>query len=189
MRFLRIGLLLGVTLGPAILAVACAAAPTRAATVACSRAGSSDSETLESEYPAFKRLVEASPFYRLLAARLGSPRLCVRDVTAGALRLTYEFLGGGRLEARTDPRIGLNDQRLALDGLSPSEAQAVLQATERDAFGQDGCGISWGSSPVREDAGGDETRELVYRGNVCNCQARLVYRQGRLAQLGFRAAC
>lgn len=189
MRRTRIGVLLAVSLGLGSLALACETVPSREATLECPGALSGAPQALEAEYPAFKRQVEAGPFYRLLTARLGSPKLCLRDVTAGALRLVYEFRDGGRLEARTDPRIGLSDQRLALHGLSQGDARTVLQETERDAFGQDGCGIPWTSSPARDRSDGSDTAELVYRGDLCNCQARMVYRQSRLVRLVFRTAC
>jgi hypothetical protein len=177
----RIGRLLVAILLTGILMPACATFPATGASLECEGAQSAEA--------ALRRQVEASPFFALLVERLGLPKHCVRDVVAGAARLTYEFGADGRLEVRSDPRIELSHQRLSLGTLSEKEALAVLQKTEAVAFGRGGCGISWTSAPAHEGAGGSPERQMVYRGDVCNCQARLVYRQARLAQIEFRTAC
>ena len=66
---------------------------------------------------------------------------------------------------------------------------ALLQRTERWAFGDKGCSIAWKRSPVREPDPTPGSRELVYRGEDCNCQGRLVYRGDVVTGLVFRSAC
>ena len=74
--------------------------------------------------------------------------------------------------------------------MSPGEATAALQKAEAAAFGPGGCCIAWTSSPMREAALPASTgSEAVYREDVCNCQARMVYQTSKLVQLVFRSAC
>jgi hypothetical protein len=186
---LRIGWLLVVGVGVGFLVSACATRPIHEANLACSDAESTGSGAPRFERTEFTQRIEASPFYLLLRKRLGLPTRCAWDTVAGGLRLTYEFRDGGRLEARADPRIGLDERRLSLPGLSAREAAAVMRHSESAAFGEGGCGIAWASSPSEERAADDGTREVIYRGDVCNCQAQLLYRQARLVQVVFGSAC
>ena len=66
---------------------------------------------------------------------------------------------------------------------------ALLQRTERWAFGDKGCSIAWKRSPVRETGPTPGSRELVYRGEDCNCQGRVVYSGDVVTGLVFRSAC
>lgn len=146
--------------------------------------GASD-PTLQRAYAELKRSVESSP----LARHLGRPVSCAARVDDGAIRLTYESPTGARLETYRDPTIELTEQRLSEKHLSRSTAVALLQRTERWAFGDKGCGIAWNASPTSEVGPAPSRRGLVYGGGECNCQARLEYDDGVLTETVFRSAC
>ena len=146
--------------------------------------GASD-HTLQQVYAELRRSVESSP----LARHLGRPVSCAVRVDDGAIRLTYESPTGARLEMHRDPTIELTEQRLSEKGLSRPAAVALLQRTERWAFGDKGCGIAWNAEPTSEVGPAPGRRGLVYAGGECNCQALLEYDDGVLAEAVFRSAC
>ena len=144
---------------------------------------------LQSAYPPLRHRIEAGPLYHALEQRLGPPRSCARSVQAGALRLAYEFPRNGTLVAQIDPRIELSEQRVYLQGLEDAEAKSLLQAAETNAFGATGCGLNW-EQPITEEPGSfGGSSETVYRGDACNCQARVVYDGEKVIGLVIRSAC
>jgi len=140
---------------------------------------------LQRTYAEFRRSIESSPFAR----RLGRPASCAARVEDGSIRLEYVSTKGAKLEAKRDPAIEHTEQRLSVTGLSRKAALALLQRTERWAFGEKGCGIAWKKSSEREDGPVPGSREVVYRGEACNCQGRLVYSGEALTALVFSSAC
>ena len=140
---------------------------------------------LQQSYGEFKRSVESSPF----AGQLAGPVSCEARTDEGRIQLKYESAKGGTLEARRDPAIESTEQRLSQNGLSEQAALALLQRTEQWAFGDKGCSIAWKNSPEKEAGAVPDSREVVYRGEECNCQGRLVYRGDVLTALIFRSAC
>ena len=150
----------------------------------CPETISSSDSTLQQTYDEFRHGVESSPFAR----RLGRPRSCdARTDGDGAIHLRYDSASGATLEAHRDPTTESTEQRLNARGLTRRTAIDLLQRTERWAFGNRGCAITWKKPPEREPAA--TGRELVYRGEVCNCQARLVYGGHTLTGVIFRSAC
>jgi hypothetical protein len=104
---------------------------------------------LQRSYADFKRSLELSPLVRLL----GRPVSCAVSVDDGSIRLGYVSSEGAKLEAQHDPAIEFTEQRLTASGLSRKTAVAVLQRTERWAFGDKGCSIAWktaGLTLIRE---------------------------------------
>jgi hypothetical protein len=66
----------------------------------------------------------------------------------------------------------------------------ILSGTERAAFGTSGCGIDWKTGESRPVAGEPGASELVYRGDTCNCQARVQRNgSGEVVGLMLRSAC
>jgi hypothetical protein len=144
---------------------------------------------LQSAYSSLQRRTEAGPFYHALEQRLGPPRSCARSLQAGALRLAYEFPRNGALVVQIDPRIEFSEQRVKLRGLEENEAKSLLQAAETNAFGATGCGLNW-EQPVNEGPGTlGGSSETVYRGDACNCQARMAYDGEKVIGLVLRSAC
>ena len=164
------------------------AAPGATALV-CAGDISEASPNVRKEYDSFKRRVETGPFYRALGQRLGSPRSCRHSVQSGGLRLAYSFPSNGTLVVQIDPRIEFSEERLNLRGLTETDAKALLQAGEAATFGAQGCGILWQRPAIEGPATVDGSREVVYRGDVCNCQARVVYNGVTVMALILRSAC
>ena len=137
----------------------------------------------------FQEQVKSGPFFKELVARLGKPVACKTAVQDGAISLVYSFRKNGRLVSRISPGIEATEQSLHLQTISRKKAIALLKESERHSFGQGGCGITW-NRPA-EDTPGDQTgsHELVYRGEACNCQGRVLYSKGQIVGLVLRSAC
>src|SRR5262249_25440358 len=105
------------------------------------------------------------------------------------IRLVYGAPQGTRLVARRDPAIEFSEQLLTMGGLDQHTALMLLREAEQDFFSTAGCGIVWSNPPQREVTSTARAYDLVYRGDVCNCQGRLHHTQGGLVALTFRSAC
>ena len=164
-------------------------APAQPMALICTGDLSQASLELQSAYPPLRHRIEAGPLYRALEQRLGPPRSCARSVQGGGLRFTYEFPQKGALLAQIDPRTEFSEQRINIQGLDDAEAKSLLQAAETNAFGATGCGLNW-ERPVTEEAGTfGGSSEVVYRGDACNCQARVGYDDEKVIGLALRSAC
>jgi hypothetical protein len=164
-------------------------AQAKATPLVCAGSLSQASAELQQAYLTFRRHIEDGPLYQALQERLGPPRACVRSVQDDGLRLAYKFSKGGALVARIDPRIEFSEQHVKLSGLDQAEARSLLQAAEMNTFGTTGCGIAW-EQPITEERGTfGGSREVVYRGDACNCQARVVYDGKKMIGLVLRSAC
>ena len=177
----------GVAWPIAVLSLAVASGAPEAAVKrsACPAAIGTADAALQRAYVQFKRSVESSP----LARRLGRAVSCEARADGGAIQLTYESSTGAKLVARRDPAIESTEQRLSEKRMTKKAAVALLQRTERWAFGDKGCSIAWAKPPEGGAAASRGRRELVYRGDDCNCQARLVYTGTTLTDVAFLSAC
>ena len=129
-------------------------------------------------------------FYKELLRRFGQPIACSVDKKDGATKLTYGFRGGARLISRTDLRIEFSEVRVELLRMDQAKAIALLKRVELEAYAPGGCGILWTSGEEERLASGPTgTREIVYRGDTCNCQARLIYQNDSCVSLVLRSAC
>lgn len=137
----------------------------------------------------FDRHVRHGPFYAELVRRFGQPGSCDIGVTAGSLRLAYTFRTGTGLEARRNAAAEYSEQRLQIEGMDTKAALALLKRAEKDAFGADGCGILW-DHPAEEEPGEQAgSRQQIYRGETCNCQGRILYRDQAVVGLVLSSAC
>jgi hypothetical protein len=164
-------------------------APAKPVPLICTGDLSHASPELQSAYPPLRHRVEAGPLYQALEKRLGPPRTCTRSVQAGGLHLTYEFPHNGALVAQIDPRTEFSEQRVNLQGLDEAEAKSLLQAAETSAFGATGCGLNWERPATEEPGTLGGSSEVVYRGDACNCQARVGYDDEKVIGLVLRSAC
>jgi hypothetical protein len=167
------------------LAVASGAPEAAVKRSSCPATISAADPALQRTYAEFKRSVESSP----LARRLGRAMSCEARADGGAIQLTYESSTGARLVARRDPAMESTEQRWIGKGMTREAAVALLKRTERWAFGDTGCAVAWTKPPEDGAAAGGGRRELVYRGDACNCQARLVYDGTALTEVAFLSAC
>jgi|ERR1700691_2405418 hypothetical protein len=141
------------------------------------------------EVMAFRQQVTSGPFFKELVRRHGKPSTCQIGINENNLTLTYSFGEKALLEARSNSTIESSEQRLQLRGLTEPQAMGLLKKSEKNAFGDNGCPIDW--QHVAEDSQGKEpgSHEVVYRGDTCNCQGRLVYEKRALVALVIRSAC
>ena len=157
--------------------------------VECVVADGSASRPDDAAVAELRRSVEAGPLYVLLAATapLASCRISGESTV---LTLDYQFRDGGSLRAERDSSIEFSSQDVRFGSPWSEDPVAALTRAERAAFAPDGCGIDWrkaAQQSASDDANGTED---VYRGDVCNCQAR-VRRDaaGRVTGLVLRSAC
>jgi hypothetical protein len=133
--------------------------------------------------------VEAGPFYKELLRRKGKPESCEVVLDGDKITLSYAFRGKARLDAEVNPDIEFSRQGMQVRGISERKGLALLKETEKNFVGRNGCGVNW-NRPAEELSGEQAgSRELVYRGDVCNCQARVIYEGGSVAALIFSSAC
>ena len=139
---------------------------------------------------ALQRNIETSPLYTIPASTTGLAACRVRYQPDGVIALEYQFRKGGWLHVKRDARIEYTEQNARFTLTSKEQPQAILARAERAAFGGNGCGIDWRqpeTQPAEDDASITET---VFRGDVCNCQAR--FRRdadGHVVGFMLRSAC
>jgi hypothetical protein len=174
----------------AALILIAASMPARGQAVQCSSdslAAAPLSRQKEVEHS--QQRLESSPFYRALAQHEGKPQSCHLELVDTKMKISYMFGDKAVLEAQVDPSIEYSKQRLEFRGLSEREAVTLLKEEEVDSYGGSGCGIKW-KHPTRQPS---KTRpgqvEVLYRGDVCNCQARVVYDGRSVVALVLSSTC
>jgi hypothetical protein len=137
---------------------------------------------------ALRRSIETGPFYTLaFPAGVAS---CLVTGDADVIRLEYMFRDGASLRVTRNPSIEYTDQELRLAAPLGERATAVLTRAEQAAFGAKGCGIDWRTPETGPAADDPRSTESVYRGDLCNCQARARSDgSGRVVRLQLRSAC
>ena len=137
---------------------------------------------------ALRRSVETGPFYTI-ASRSGVAS-CRVTSDADTIRLEYTFRDGAALRVTRNTKIEYTDQELRLVSPLGENPVTVLTRAEQAAFSPKGCGIDW-LQPETAPAGDDpRSTERIYRGDVCNCQARARSdAAGRVLRLQLRSAC
>jgi hypothetical protein len=119
--------------------------------------------------------VTTGPFYQELQRKFGNPKTCRLKMDEDSITLSYAFRNHARLQARVSSAIEYAEQRADLRGLSSDKALQLLKAAEEESFGHHGCGMDWNKpeSDATEDSPGSHA--IVFRGDSCNCQARVLY--------------
>jgi hypothetical protein len=178
-------------LGAMMLLVAACSMPSfsgqdtaQSATIPCAPGGQ-----VSADLAALQRAVETSPLYTIPAVTLGVAECHVRD-ESGVMALEYRFKDGGWLHVKRDARIEYTEQEARFTLSLAEDPVAVLSLAEQKAFGVKGCGIDWQkmeTQPARDDTNATET---VFRGDVCNCQARIRRDAAKhVVGLTIRSAC
>ncbi|HME69418.1 MAG TPA: hypothetical protein VKM54_06065 [Myxococcota bacterium] len=133
--------------------------------------------------------LEAGPFYREMVRRFGKPLSCKLASSDGNVSVTYGFRGDAVLTGRTNEPIESSEQKIELPRMARTKAIALLKAGEKDSYAPDGCGIDWEQPEEEADTRDPASRDVIYRGDTCNCQARLKYRKGWVVSLILKSAC
>lgn len=133
--------------------------------------------------------VERSPFYAVSAARIGV-KACRATQSSDELTLEYTLRDGGWLRVTRQRRIEYSDQEVRFATPLADDPQKVLTETERAAFGDQGCGITWRDARTQPAEDDKTATDTINFGDVCNCQARVrTNAAGRVTGLLFRSAC
>ena len=109
----------------------------------------------------------------------------------GVLRVHYRASGGNALDVERDPRIEYTNVEASF--VTPpvdNDAIGILARAERESFGAGGCGIDWLNPETEKSADAQGNEESIYRGDVCNCRARVRRNAaGVVIKLGLRSSC
>ena len=164
-----------------------ASQPATAASNDCS-ADDQAAQQRVNEASELRRAVEMGPFYAI-ASRAGRMS-CRISYDTDSIRIDYGFRDGASLRVTRTPAIEYTDLELRLASPLVEDPTTVLTRAEQAAFGASGCAINWRqpeTAPADDDS---RATERVYRGEVCNCQARTrTDAAGRIMRLQFRSAC
>lgn len=127
--------------------------------------------------------MEKGAFFRFALERFGSPDKCAFKKDGERQKLAYTFPKRATLEAEVDATIEMSRARLVVPGLLEKEAEMLLREAARKEFGSaDGC-VDW-SAPENEDG------QKIWRGEDCNCQARMIFKgTKRVVELIVQSAC
>ena len=162
--------------------------PTAAPAADCISAGTGAGRPDAQMVAELRRSIEAGPLYAV-ASRSGGAA-CRVSGESGAIRVEYTFRDGTTLRANRNAQIEYNDQEVRFASPPSESAVAVLTRTEQAAFDGKGCGIDWRRGDTRAASDDASARETIYRGETCNCQARVRSNTtGAVTGLLFRSAC
>jgi len=172
-------------------AAVCASSVNRQVTQCSSDPSAQVSASRQKEVREFQGRIESGAFFKELLRRFRKPERCEIGMEDAGIRLSYVFGENARLDARANPGIEFSEQNMQLQGIKENSAVSLLKQTEKDSFGGDGCGIKWDHPIAIEDSsnGQPRSRDIVYRGDLCNCQARVIHMGNRVVALVFRSAC
>jgi hypothetical protein len=136
-----------------------------------------------------EKRVEAGPFYKRMVQLLGKAQSCNVKQDGDSIALSYAFRNDARLDAQANSTIESSLQRAEFRGLNREKALALLKKGESDSYGKDGCGIDWNKPEDQSMEDPPGSRAMVFRGDSCNCQARIVYQGDSVVALVLSSAC
>jgi hypothetical protein len=157
--------------------------------VACARSGIAPGPQASAAVAALLRRAESAPLFD--AAMAASPvAACTVVGSDASLAAAYSAVNGNAYRLQRDEQIEYSDEEARFAVPPRAAPLALLQDAERAAFVPAGCGIDWSHPEASPAAAASSPPVTVYRGDVCNCQAR-VHRSsaGVVVALGLRSAC
>jgi len=155
----------------------------------CARFGDTASSQQVADADALRAATERGPLFATLKAA-SSTQACRVRFEPGAVEIHWRMTDGGWLRVARDSRIELYEQEARLVVPLVEEPTAWLRQAAVAAFGEGACGIDWRTSEIEQTADDRMATEQVFRGDVCNCQARL-RRDATMRVIGalLRRAC
>jgi hypothetical protein len=137
-----------------------------------------------------KRTIETSPFYTIPASAEGLSSCDVRFSPEGEIGLGYHFRDGSWLQVKRNERIEYMELNVRLNQKLNEQPETILARAERAAFGTSGCGIDWHQSETQQAKDDSGKTETLFKGDVCNCQARIRPDvSGQAVELMLKSAC
>jgi hypothetical protein len=104
--------------------------------------------------------------------------------------LEYTFRDGASMRITRSQETEYTDQEVRLASPLNENPVAVLRRAEHASFDAQGCGIDFGTLETTQPGDEPGATESIYRGTVCNCQARARSdASGRVLRLQLRSAC
>ena len=179
-----------------VLLAACSVPPapsqttaTPSAPVACVGADTAATPHDASALAALRRSVETGPLYAAAVAA-SAVVMCRVRLESGVMALEYQFRDAGWLHVKRDARIEYIEQEAHFASPPAEPPEALLARAEQAAFGVSGCGIDWRQPETLATEGNSGAKDTVFRGDVCNCQARIRRDAGgRVVGLALRSTC
>jgi hypothetical protein len=151
--------------------VAKSTAPLRPAScIAAARATPSDDVALAN---ALQQEILANPLYKLLATQARRTDCRVTFHGPSKFDIDYRFGERNSLLLKRDERIEYSQWTARFSGALKEPAQAILERAQRWSFGANGCSIDWSETETQAADDDASATETIYRGAVCNCQARI----------------
>jgi hypothetical protein len=136
-----------------------------------------------------QRSVQSAPLYATSAAH-ADVETCHVGYASGVITMEYRFRDGSSLRVKRDSRIEYNDQQARIASPLAEDPVTILTRAEQTAFGANGCGIDWKQSETQPTEDDPNASDTVFRGDVCNCQARVRKdRSGIVVGLALRSTC
>lgn len=115
---------------------------------------------------------------------------CSVRLAGSEVEIQHRFVDGSVLSGKFDSSIEYAEQRLLFASPRAMDGLAVLSGAERNAFGAEGCGVRWDAPESSEAVESRAATESTYRGEVCNCQARMTRDgEGGVLALSFSSSC
>jgi len=163
-------------------------APAPAAAADCTPADAAAPRPDAQAVAELRRAVEAGPLYAV--ASQSGVAACRVTQDSGAIRLDYTFRDRTTLRSSRNVQIEYSDQEVRFATPLRDSAVPILTRTEQAAFDGKGCDIDWERGDTRPASDDPSARETIYRGDTCNCQARVRSdANGGVVGLLFRSAC
>lgn len=153
------------------------------------RDGAALTKSRQEQVRDIQQRVTKGPFYQELLHKFGNPKHCELKMDGDSITLSYTFRNHGRLEARVSPSIEYAEQRADLRGLSSERALSVLKAAEEDSFHHAGCGMDWSKPEVVATEKPAGSHAVVFRGDSCNCQGRVLYQGNSVVGMVLSHSC
>lgn len=168
---------------PALFALAalpaCVGAASQTATASpasagseCAGTGAAASAPQIADAAALRVATERGPLFATLQAP-SSVQACRVRVEPGTVEIDWRMHDGGWLRVARDSRVELYEQVARLAVPLSEEPTAWLRRATVAAFGDGACGIDWRTSDTDPATDDRTATEQVFRGDACNCQARV----------------
>jgi len=146
-------------------------------------------ESYQKQSRDLQQRVTVGPFYKELLRKFGSPKSCNAKLDGETITLSYAFRNHAHLEARASSSIEYSQQRVDFRGLNTEQAKALLRAAESDSFGLSGCGMDWDKPETDSTGKQPGSHAVVFRGDSCNCQGRVLYEGNSVVALILSNSC
>jgi hypothetical protein len=174
---------------PGLLCADLRPAPDTASPECAPDAAADAPQAIKEAYATLLKQLIGSPFYHALSSKFGAARSCSPRFDSSSVAVTIEFGPRARLSARVNPSSELSEQRLDNPGFPRARVKMLLRQQAEATYGANACGIDWSRPEIERSSGAHATTDTIYRGDTCNCQARLRYDKSGLSQVLLRSTC